>query len=57
MVSLMLGPLLPPELLVVVRRLWVPEWAAAVELTGVEALLNETQPWGVESSKPYWATT
>src|SRR5882757_10043145 len=53
----MLGPLLPPLLLVVVSRLWLPLWAAAVVLTGVPALLNETQPCAVESSKPYCATT
>ena len=44
LVSLRLGPLLPPLLLVVVSRLCAPLCAAAVELTGVLALLNDTQP-------------
>jgi hypothetical protein len=52
----MLGPPAPP-LPVVVSKLWVPVWAAAVELTGVLAPLNEVQPWAVPSSKSYWATT
>ena len=49
-VSFMLGPPTPPEP-VVVNKLWVPDSAAAVELVGALAPLNEIQPWAVPSSK------
>src|ERR1035437_8682222 len=50
------GPPVPVEL-VLVSRLYEPEYAAAFVATGVVAPKNDTQPSAVPSSKLYVATT